>query len=517
MINEKNATYLFVGNVANGIADEASYTGMAAGSIAVVRALDNLNEESAISGTTPVRIVQKNTDGTYKFSPIFNYSGIQYKESEDFSPNVQQVSYFGYDGTSNTTGFGSITSGDTYTLHVVLGYSRNTYNNAPEIKTVPYKTTSTSEADLAKGLQEGFIRQFTTLREPNPVIRAERVVDIASAAALTGSAVIYKLTKGSTTVSTYIKTADGTVGLTASTASVTAGNIIHAASSGARTFTFSANALGSSAGHHAIYIGETTYLVADAGDAAANGTAICAAINAGTQATASGTTTVTITYRPDFYALPPMVMYSADDSTWANLAVTSASGDTKPVAYKAAATTSAAATFELDVAWQGETGYLYEGTGTTTTAGIGIGTATAGYWGLKLSGLVQPFNPINDSMTNYLVNFDITTGDFGSLVEYKSQKPKYGTGTWQSVAYQEFYSQGLSRDTIRSIRPLTQYNLETDENVGYDIITLSVRASSIQSQTTGLTFNSDFRIIIATQATPTDLDGDALKTVFAVS
>ena len=125
MINEKNATYVFVGNVANGIADETDYTGMAAGSIAVVRALDNLNEETALSGTPTVnvRIVQKNADGTYKFSPIFNYGQILYKQMENFSPNVQQVSYFGYDGTNNTTGFPTIVSGDTYTLHVVLKHS----------------------------------------------------------------------------------------------------------------------------------------------------------------------------------------------------------------------------------------------------------------------------------------------------------------------------------------------------------------------------------------------------------
>ena len=224
MINEKNATYVFVGNVANGIADEAAYTGMAAGSIAVVRALDNLNEESAISGTTNVRVVQKNADGTYRFSPIFNYSQILYKESENFAENTQQVSYFGYDGTNNTTGFPTIVSGDTYTLHVVLGHSRNTYNNAPEIKTVPYRATSTSQADMALGLQQAFIRQFSTLREPNPVIRCERVADVASVAAF-GTATTYLFTKGSTTVGTYTIGALGA--LTASTASVTKGQIIH--------------------------------------------------------------------------------------------------------------------------------------------------------------------------------------------------------------------------------------------------------------------------------------------------
>ena len=223
MINEKNATYFYVGNVANGIADEAAFEGMAAGSIAVVRALDNLNEESAISGTTPVRIVQKKADGRYVFSPVFNYGQIQYKVKQDYVGNTQQVSFWGYDGTSNTTGLGTIVSGSTYVLHVVLNHSRNTYNNAPEIKTVPYKALSTSQADLAKGLQESFIRQFSTLREPNPVIKCERAYSGAQLNAL-GTATA-ALTNGSNAV---VFSED-------MTSLVTAGTILRFGTSGAGT------------------------------------------------------------------------------------------------------------------------------------------------------------------------------------------------------------------------------------------------------------------------------------------
>lgn len=515
MINEKNATYFFVGNVANGIADEATYTGMAKGSIAVVRALDNKNEETALAGTptVPVRIVQKKTDGSYVFSPIFTYGDILAKESENFAANTQQVSYFGYDGTSNTTGFGTIVAGDTYTLSIILNHSRNTYNNAPEIKTVPFRAITTSQADMAKGLQESFIRQFSTLREPNPVIRCERVADVASVAAH-DTATIALLTKGSTSVALYTKTVAADATLTASATTIAAGTIVNVPSSGGRTFTF--NALDTD---HVIYIGETSYVVPDAGTAADgsdNQDTIVAAINAGTQATAtaSSTATVTITYLPDTYALPPMVISDAD-GTPATVAVTIASGDTAPVQYKVSASTTAAATYELDVAFQGETGYVY--VGTTSATNIGETTLTTGYWGLKFSGLTQPFDAINDSMVNQLVMFDIASADFGSVAEYKATKPKYGTGTWQSMAYQEFYSQFLNRDGIRSTRPLTKYTLEVDENTGYDIITLTVKASAIQFETIGQTVNSHFRLVIATQAIPTDLDGDALKTVFAVS
>jgi len=516
MINEKNATYFFIGNVANGIADEALYTDMANGSVAVVRALDNKNEESAISGTTPVRVVQKNSDGTYVFSPIFSYNDILTKVKKDFVQDTQQVSYFGYDSTYNTTGFGTPVSGSTYVLHVILNHTRNTYNNAPEIKTVPYKATSTSQADMAKGLQESFIRQFTTGREPYPVIRCERVCDTTSVAAFTGSATIYKFTKGSTVVSTYIKAAAGNTTLTASTASVTAADIINAPSSNGRTFTFTASVLGSStdAGRHVIYIGETAYNVADAGTGEQNATAIATAINAGTQATASASaTTVTITYNPGFYSLPPLVLSSENDSTFATIAVTIASGDAVPVKYKAAATTSSAATFTLDVPWQGETGYVYEGT--TAASQTGVTTAT-GYWGLKFSGLEQPFNPITDELTNSLVSFDITTEDFGSLVEYKATKPKYGTGTYAQVAYQEMYSQWMDKAPIISKRPLTQLRTQAVAGRGYDLINLEIQASDVRFEAIGQSVKSKFRIVIATQQTPTDLANDALATVFNV-
>ncbi|HPQ80077.1 MAG TPA: hypothetical protein PLG47_06455, partial [Candidatus Dojkabacteria bacterium] len=265
-------------------------------------------------------------------------------------------------------------------------------------------------------------------------------------------------------------------------------------------------------------IGETSYVVADAGAAQDNADAIVTAINAGTQAIASdvgGTsTTVTITYLPDTYALPPMVLSNVDTSP-ATVAVTIASGDTAPVQYKVSASTTAAATYELDVAFQGETGYVY--VGTTSATNIGETTLTTGYWGLKFSGLTQPFDAINDSMVNQLVMFDVVSADFGDVAEYKSTKPKYGTGTWQSMAYQEFYSQFLNRDGIRSTRPLTKYTLEVDENSGYDVVTLTVRAPAIQFETIGQTVNSNFRLVIATKAIPTNLDGDALKTIFTVS
>lgn len=196
MINEKNASYFYVADVVNGIADEASYEGMSAKSLAVVRCTDNLNEESALSGTPTVRvrIVQKKADGTYVFSPTFTYADIVAKSKQAYVAPAEQVSYWGYNAATNTVGFGTIATGTTYTLHFVLNHTRNMYNNAPQIKTVPYKATSTSQSLMARGLLESFLRQFE--REPSRTIKAERInsgaqLDAVAAGGAATAAVVY--------------------------------------------------------------------------------------------------------------------------------------------------------------------------------------------------------------------------------------------------------------------------------------------------------------------------------------
>lgn len=177
------------------------------------------------------------------------------------------------------------------------------------------------------------------------------------------------------------------------------------------------------------------------------------------------------------------------------VAVTMASGNSVPVKYKVAATTSAAASFELDVPWQGPSGYIYTGTGTSTTAGIGLATVT-GYWGLKFTGIRQPFDPIVDSKVNQKVYFDITSEDFGTLTEYKAAVMNPGMGTYESVAYQEIYSQFLDKDVITSKRPRTKYRQEAIEGVPYNIYTF-VSNSSVTYEAVGQNVGSKDRITIA--------------------
>ena len=513
MINEKNCTYLFVGNVTNGYADNADVDidAMPAGSVVLVK-LDQTtvkSEETAIAGTTPFQIINKLSDGTIVRSPSFKLENWISAGKAAYAAPTEQVSFLGYNGTS-VTGLGTITLGESYIVGLWLNHTKGTYDQKGEVKHISAYATDTTQATVAKLLMESHLKNFSPVREQNPSIICDRIALTTSVAAITGDATIYKLTKGLKTVYTYTKAAAGDATLTASTASVTINNVINVPSYNGRTFTFTASALGTSAGSHVIYIGSTSYVVADAGTDAQNATAIAAAINAGTLATAvAASTTVTITYNENTKALPPMVLSSVDNSTFVLVAVTIASGDAVPVKYKAAATTSSAATFELDEPWQGETGYVYEGT--TAATNIGVATLTSDTWGLKFTGVKQPFNPQVDE--NIKVNFDVLTDSFGSYGnEYKAVIATKGHGTGEEVAQLEAYAQGNETWYRLSAYPATPYRREAVLTNGYDVITVTFK-NQVGFAASGVTVTSPWTAVIAIK---NGLSYDTLDTAFGV-
>jgi hypothetical protein len=210
---------------------------------------------------------------------------------------------------------GTITLGESYIVGLWLNHTKGAYDQKGEVKHISAYATDTTQATIAKQLMESHIKNFSPLREKYPSILCDRVALTTSVAAITDNATIYKLTKGLKTVYTYTKAAAGDATLAASQVDVTLGNNVNIPTYNGRSFSFTASALGTGAGRHVIYIGTTTYSVADAGTDAQNATAIAAAINAGTQASASANSaTVTITYHENTVALPPMVLSSADDA-----------------------------------------------------------------------------------------------------------------------------------------------------------------------------------------------------------
>jgi len=502
MINDKNVTYTFVGNVTNGYADGdiANLDTMPAGSIALLEVASNVVEEGALVAGQVYEVVNKLSDGTILRSPAFTSADLVYANANAYAQPSQQVSFLGYDGTT-INGLGTITLGDSYSVQLSLSYTAGAIAQQNLIKSISAYATDKLQATVVKNLFETHYRQFGPLHEPFRAILCDRVALTTSVAAL-ATATMVKVTNGSKTVSALLPViAAAAFSAAASTTSVTVNEVFNIPSYNGRSFSFTAKALGTDVGYHTIIIGTTVYTVADAGDAAANSTAIAAAINAGTQATAvagdAGVTT--ITYNEDVRALPPVVGYKdadADGAYGGYVAVTIVTGDAIPVKYKYAATTTAAATFELDEPWQGPTGYIINGT--TEATNCGTATLTSDTWGLKFTGVMEPFNPVTDKWT--MVHFDVLGGAFGSFgTEYKLVKANEGHGNWRAVATLEQYSQGNETFYRTSNYPYTANRTEVVAGaggLGYDVITATFK-KSVDFAASGVSVSSPFTLKLA--------------------
>jgi hypothetical protein len=408
--------------------------------------------------------------------------------------NRQQVSTIGYNGTS-----GSLPAANDTSYYIKVRKNDNDASNRsqPAPLMAQFKSDgSATQEEVAFGLVANFKKSITDLEagKTNGYVKAEAIGD-GTVADFTGTATILKFTKGSTTVETYIKAADATSDFTASTASVNDGDIVNVPSSGASSFTFTALALGAGAGRHLVMIGETAYNVADAGTAAQNATDIAAAINAGTQASATvATADVTITLKPCERG-PITVLSTSDDSSWAEVAYTMDSGDTNEVKYRVDGTTSGAATFELDAAFQGETGYHFGG----TTAATNTGIATVTNYGVKLTGIQADFD-VNAFRDYYVNRFTPTFSDEDTLVTL-IQGALSGSGMWQQTAMDEYMTWGYEgQNEMISIPPRSREQ-EMIQCAEYSIINITWTDSDIN-----LTGRSDMKgsVLVYCQ-----LDGDS--------
>ncbi len=328
-------------------------------------------------GGQNIRIVQgTSTDAGVIGTADINRLGIKSILKKAYTAPKHQVQYIGYDGASGKLNLPTFATGDTATVFAV----ENLVSTGDKIRN---QETFDAGTILSSSTTYGVLASLAYDCNSQPTGAKTNTCFIThngSVADWTGTGTLLKLTKGSTTAEFYIQ--DATDGVTASTGTIAAGDVINLPSSNYRSFSFTANILGTGAGRTIIVIGSTVYNVADAGSAAQNATAIAAAINAGTQATAvvTSSTTVTITLKGDNYMARPLVTYTADDAAWTIATLTIVDGETLPVIYKASAAVSAAASFELDYAYQGETGYFVGGT--TAASNAGIATSITEY-GLK--------------------------------------------------------------------------------------------------------------------------------------
>ena len=155
MINDKNVTYTFVGNVTNGYADDATANldTMPAGSIALLKAASNKVEEGALVAGQVYEVVNKLSDGTILRSPAFTSADLVYANANAYAQPSQQVSFLGYDGTT-INGLGTITLGDSYSVQLSLSYTAGAIAQQNLMKSISAYATDTSQATVAKNLFE---------------------------------------------------------------------------------------------------------------------------------------------------------------------------------------------------------------------------------------------------------------------------------------------------------------------------------------------------------------------------
>jgi hypothetical protein len=355
---------------------------------------------------------------------------------KNYSAATEQVSYIGYTGSTGALPTGGVDT--TYYGAVVLQGEFLTFGAREMKKTFDFKcTTSDSAVDVATGLHTSIFNGVK--RMADPYYRVERTSN-GTLTDFSGTATMVKVTKGSKTVEAYVKAAATTTAVTASTFSTSVGDVWSFPSLNGKTFTFTAAALGTPAGAHAIYIGSETYYVADTNDSTANGAAIATAINASsTIATASAATgTVTITYKSSFVGLPPVAAYNTTDGgAYTFLTVTVASGDSTSVKYVAETAASSAATFQLDVPWQGETGYIVGGSTAASMTGT-MSSITA--WGIKLTGLPRTYEDI--TFRFYKIRFAVELFNMGSTTSTLSVAANEGSGMSEAIQWLESFTVG---------------------------------------------------------------------------
>ena len=490
MIYEDSATFLSVANVPRNGA--ATLDALPVGAVAIQLDDGTFNAPGNPLGTEVVRIVQKLPGGQIAATPYFNFLTSNVTLT-NYTESVEQITRLGATAAGVVTGLAAPAVGDTVILNVTLLHSQGIYNNTPLVKTIPYRAEAATALDMVRGLTRSFIGSFR--REPDQTIRCERLSD-GVVAAQTDTATLAYLQHGSTTISYMVGTF--AAGVVADEGTQVAGDVLALPTANGRSFTVTAED-----DNHVVIIGETVLLVADAGNAALNGPAIADAINAsalGDRVTATAVAAVvTITYGPDFFALPPIVI--DDDGAQTNLEVETVTGDDVRAKYIMPVAITDAATGELDIPWQGPTGYVaFRDAGADHANHAGQTAAGGvGQWGLMFSGLKQPFNPVTGRYKK--TRFYVASSD---ILEQPvdAQGASLGSGTWEQVSELEVYAKfnedgGLG---VTEKYPPTKYRGQVPQGGQYNIITINAVDNRMRPVTSGVQYGSRWNIVLAINA-----------------
>lgn len=115
---------------------------------------------------------------------------------------------------------------------------------------------------------------------------------------------------------------------------------------------------------------------------------------------------------------------------------------------------------------------IYQGTTATGVAGEEL-TATTGAFGIKLTGVSQPFRVGKLDQDGQPLIFDITLEDFGATT-YRYTAPTAGSGNERQIKSLEFFAQGNEGNYLRMGEPLV-FPGRTEASGNYDMIDLEIQ------------------------------------------
>lgn len=460
---QANVTYSAIAlpMAAHGLSSGTKVTTLPEGQVALVdagmRIIANL---AALTSGQKFHIVQGMGVGNPVLKLPALTSGSYTLSGLTYSAPSEQITYVGYNGSS-----GAIDGDETSTAYeIAVRFKNNDEANRSQQNYLygSFKTGATaSHKATTTGLTKSLIKQFN--ETPTNMIKVERVVS-GTVADWTGTGTIVKFTKGSKIVRFYVA-GDGV--MTASTGTVADAAVISVPSEQSKSFTFTAL----TTVDHDIYIGETLYDVAGAGSAAAEATAIAAAINAGTQAYATvSTAAVTVTPRPGVVFPAPVVITDAGGTPAAAAVIENAVGDRQPSMYVVDGSVSDAASFVLDVAYQGETCYVVGGTYTQGTNSNGGVIASPGNYGIRLVGLPNPYDVMK--WRNYHKNrFVVALSDeFNETPKTTNTHASEGIGAIEEVKQAEFETWGNEGQGLAGTPPEIRNSITIPTDTRFSVI-----------------------------------------------
>lgn len=404
--------------------------------------------------------------GAATFQPKIDY--IQVKNikrlwKQAYVAAVKEVSFIGYNGTSGSLNLPTIVANsDATVLAVEQELSAvDQIRNQEDYPTAPL-AASAAAYDIIIQIVNAF--NTASYKTHTAFVTANGTV-----ADFTGTATALLFTKGSTTVSFMIQ--DATSGFVASTGTVAAADLIFTAHQNMKSVTFTCTANATK-----VCIGGTIYVVADAGADTANATAVAAAINAGGLATATvNSAAVTVTLKPAYYGAKILAFDDNGAGTYATLTLTvnTTTGETVGTVLKALAAVSAAASFELDKPYMGETGYFLGGTSLLLNTGI---MTTMTEYGIKM--VVDTAGKVyNYAKQGVLESSTLTIFNGGTITNAVAPSKGLGTGV-QIVKIEEglIAYRGQFDSVDRRMKQLPRF---ASESVTYDVYTIQYSNSTV--------------------------------------